>query len=90
MPSHLDDPKKIHKRRDALATGLCRIADLNGNVVADQIAERGARLHQVPQVDLMRADDHLSPPLSCATLSDHGMLGSSATAIMHPTGMRKV
>ena len=42
---HLDDPKNIPKKTQALASGLVCEEDIEGNVQTDKLADQGVKQH---------------------------------------------
>jgi len=59
MPSHLDDPKNILKRTQALASGLVSEEDIEGNVQADKLADQGVKQHVCNKHHATAARDRL-------------------------------
>jgi hypothetical protein len=59
MPSHLDDPKNILKRTQALASGLVSEEDIEGNVQADKLADQGVKQHVCNKHHAAAARDRL-------------------------------
>jgi len=45
MPSHVDDPKKSEQKDKAITSRLISEEDIEGNVQADKLADKGVKQH---------------------------------------------
>ena len=57
VPSHLDDKDKSAKRKQYLGDGTIVLADIIGNARADELADDGARSHNIDPYVLVTARD---------------------------------
>jgi hypothetical protein len=83
VPSHLDDKEKSAKRKQYLSDGTTVIADIIGNARADELADDGARTHNIDPYVLVTARDRAR---LTASIQEH-LVASWCLWINHTRGL---